>query len=115
MTRDHALDDHKLILRQATGQFGTVRLMGLTQRKRKTTMVTIALKTSLIAAGLALALATPAIAQDETNPKDVPACSATVTDHCMSHGHMGRHMMGMHHHRHHHMRHHRHHKMHKGM
>jgi len=64
-------------------------------------------------AGLALGLAAPAFAQvDETKAESVPACSASVTDHCISHGMMEHHgMMGHHHHhRHHHHRHHHHHK-----
>lgn len=68
-----------------------------------------------LAIGLGLALGAPAMAQDEMNAKDLPRCSATVKDHCMSDGSGGHHMGGMHHAKHHgkhHGRHHRHH--HKG-
>ena len=70
----------------------------------------MAIKMILAAAGLALAFATPAFAEDEMNKSDLPPCSATVTDHCMQTGHMmhghmmhrhmmHRHMMMRHHHK----------------
>lgn len=72
-----------------------------------------------LAIGLGLALAAPAMAQDEMNAKDLPRCSATVKDHCMSDGSGGGHRMGMKHHGKHHGRHHgkhhgKHHRKHHG-
>lgn len=71
---------------------------------------------AVIGTGAVLGLAAPAIAQDEG--KDLPTCSASVTDHCIQRGermggmnHMGgmHHMSGMHHRMmHHRMKHHRH-------